>query len=154
MKNKKFKFLAVVVLTAMGSVFLFHTGLSDAAQCFIVNISKQIQGGESQIYLYPGELKVSKNSCVIWVNWVENENVNINFHANSKSCILASESPSGFMKVEGCFISDFLEYGRTVSLYFKESGVFGYRLEILEKSKGAGEGSHRKILREGKVIVE
>ncbi|MDX9787271.1 MAG: hypothetical protein RBT11_10865 [Desulfobacterales bacterium] len=131
-----------------------YGGLSDAAQCFIVRIAKETAGGEVQIYLYPNEMKVPKDSCVIWVSWIEKENISINFHENSKSCILATDPSSGFIGAEGCFLTDFLAYGKTVSLYFKESGTFAYRLDVLEKAEKSGEGPRRKIEKEGKIVVE
>ncbi|MDX9788006.1 MAG: hypothetical protein RBT11_14575 [Desulfobacterales bacterium] len=154
MKGNKRYLVAILILAVIGTFMLPYTGISDAAQCFIVRIAKETVGGESRIYLYPNEVKVPKGSCVIWVSWIEKENVSINFHENSKSCIIASESPSGFIEAEGCFLTDFLAYGQTVSLRFKEPGTFGYGLEILEKAKKPGNSERRKIIREGKVIVE
>ncbi|MFH0730676.1 MAG: hypothetical protein V2B19_30570 [Pseudomonadota bacterium] len=154
MKKKRFNCYAAFMLAVTGCFFLLCADFSVAAQCFIVNIAKETKEDQSQIYLRPSELKVPKGACVIWVSWVDRENVNINFHANSKSCIRASGANTGFMEVEGCFISDSMNHGQTVSLYFKEAGTFGYQLEILEKAKAPGGGAHRVILREGKVIVE
>lgn len=154
MKGNRFKGIQYIVLWVLGGFLLLSAGVTDAAQCFIVRIAKETVGGESRIYLYPGELKVPKDSCVIWVSWIEKENVSINFDENSKSCILATEAASGFIEAEGCFLTDFLAYGKTVSLHFKEPGTFAYQLEVLEKAAKPGEGPRRKIVREGKVVVE
>jgi hypothetical protein len=159
MKVMRRKLYTIVILFFISSFILLCGGFSnagspDAGQCSIVRIGKETIGGESRIYLYPSELKIAKNGCVIWINWTERENVSISFHENSKSCMVATKASSGFLEVEGCFLSDFLAYGQTVSLYFKETGTFGYRLEILEKTTESGGKEHRKVVREGKIIVE
>ncbi|MDX9787790.1 MAG: hypothetical protein RBT11_13485 [Desulfobacterales bacterium] len=154
MKGFRAQWIRSLVLIMICAFFVLHTGLLNAAQCFIVRIAKESVGGEHRIYLYPSELKVPKDSCVIWVSWIEKENVSINFDENSKSCILATESASGFIEAEGCFLTDFLTYGKTVSLNFKEAGTFSYKLEVLEKSAKPEEGPRRRIVREGKVVVE
>lgn len=68
--------------------------------------------------------------------------------------MIATESPSGFKAVEGCYFTDFLHYGQTVSLNFKEPGTFKYQLEIPGEKKGDGWGSQGKIIREGTIVVK
>jgi hypothetical protein len=133
---------------------LFHIGTANAQQCHIVRIATETRGNKSNIYLYPSELSVDRGTCVIWINDDPHEKVSINFHDNSKSCIVASDASSGFRVLEGCFLTDLLDYGQTVSVRFKESGIFIYQLEIIEKPLLKNGDEKRKIIREGKIIVE
>ena len=117
----------------------------------MVRIAKETHhDGVGRIYLYPQELKVSKGTCVIWVNWVTEEKARLSFSESSKTCMLSTEFASGFEMKDQCILTNFLDYGQTVSLHFNEKGVFTYQLELIDgASKCEG-----KIEREGKIIVE
>jgi hypothetical protein len=154
MKLKSHIVFMLFFISFICSFSLVSVDIADAENCQIIRVAKETRGNVSQIYLYPGELKVQKGTCVIWVNWAEQEKVSINFHKNSKSCMVASEAPSGFTLVEGCFLTDFIDVGQTVSLRFKNAGVFTYQLEIPGQTKKDGGGVQRKIVREGKIVVE
>ena len=148
------KSVSVCVGVLIGFIFLFPIMGATAGQCHIVRIAKETRDGDSRIWLYPSEIRVPQGTCLIWVNWVEKEAVNINFGENSKSCMIATEALSGFKSIAGCFISDTLLYGQTVSLHFKEKGNFSYKLEIYEKELKQGLNSNPKIILEGAIVVE
>ena len=155
MRQKNINLNIIFIGFILSTYFLFYNSISDAAECYIVKVAKEeTMGRKGRIYLYPSELKVPKDSCVIWVSWIEKELISINFHENSQSCVIASEGSSGFIQAESCFFSDFLTYGKTVSLYFKEKGVFGYHLVTTEKTLNSTDKPFRKIVREGKIVVE
>jgi hypothetical protein len=154
MKLKSHIVFMLFFISFIGSFSLLSVDIADAGNCQIVRVAKETRGDESLIYLYPDEIKVPKGTCVVWVNWAEREKVSINFHKNSRSCMVATEAPSGFVLVESCFLTDFLDIGQTVSLRFKEAGVFTYQLEILGEKINDSGGKDRIIAREGKIVVE
>jgi hypothetical protein len=150
--NKFFKYFLVLFIVSLLSGFCFKAAKAD--QCYIVKISEETKSDISQIWLYPEKMTISKGSCIVWVNFTERYKVSITFQANGKACIRATEMNSGFMALENCFFTDFLNRGQTVSLLFKEAGVFKYQLEIPTKEKDNSWGYRGKIVREGVVVVE
>jgi len=154
MKVKIFNRITISIFVLICSIFLLNLSTAAAQQCQIIRIAKETLDDSSRIWLYPREAEVSKGTCVIWMNWIEREKVSITFQKNAKTCIIATESPSGFNAVEGCYFTDFLRYGQTVSLYFKEPGIFKYQLEIPGERKGDGWGYHGKIVRKGTIVVK
>lgn len=145
---------ALIIISLFGLLLVHRANLSQAQQCQIVRIAKEMRVDQNKLYLYPSELTVNSGTCVIWINAEPHEKVSINFDEHSNACILASDAPSGFMVLEGCFLTDFLDYGQTVSLRFKDPGVFTYQLEIQEKQLVNDLEKTRKIVRKGKIIVE
>jgi hypothetical protein len=154
MKVKTFNPIAIPIFILMCSFFLLNLGTATAQHCQIIKIAKETHDDSSRIWLYPSEVTVPKGSCVIWMNWVEKEKVSITFQKDANTCIMATESPSGFTAAGGCYFTDFLCYGKTVSLHFKEPGTFTYQLEIPSEKKGAEWGYHGKIIREGTIVVK
>jgi hypothetical protein len=150
--NTYLKYILVVSLVSLLSAFCCKSAKAD--QCYIVKISEEIKADNTLIWLYPEKITVSKGNCIIWVNFTERYKVSITFQESGQSCIRATEMNSGFMQLENCFFTDFLNRGQTVSLLFKEAGVFKYQLEIPTKEKDNSWGYRGKIVREGVVIVE
>jgi plastocyanin len=151
-RNKYIKYILVFSLVSILSVFCHKAAKAD--QCFIVKISEETKADNSQIWLYPEKITVAKGNCIVWVNFTERHKVSITFQGDGQSCIRATGMNSGFMALENCFFTDFLSRGQTVSLLFKEAGVFKYQLEIPTKEKDNSWGYRGKIVREGVVVVE
>lgn len=154
MKARIFSYIRFSLFILMCFFSLIIVNTADAQQCQLIRIAKETIDGIGRIWLYPKKTTVAKGTCVIWMNWVEKEKVSITFQQDANKCIMATESPSGFKVVEACYFTDFLSYGETASLYFKEPGTFTYRLEIPTGKKGQGLGYHGEIVREGTVVVE
>lgn len=151
----KFKTIVFfVVFMFVNCFFIMLTSPANSEQCHIVKIAKETRSGTTRIYLFPSELTVPRNSCVIWANWVKGESVSINFKEISKTCTIGSGFASGFAKKKACLLTDFLSYGQTVSILFNEKGIFKYQLELPDKTEEEDGMTCRKLVREGKIIVE
>lgn len=109
-------------------------------QCKIITI-------EAKSQKLPVEFKVSAGDCVIWWNLTgtaghpmgEND-VFLTFEEGEK-CLKATRSPVGFNfeAPSGCFISQWLRYGETVSLIFTKPGAYPYEVESRKGPKLEGE---------------
>ncbi|MFH0725581.1 MAG: hypothetical protein V2B19_04390 [Pseudomonadota bacterium] len=150
--NKYLKYILIFFMVSFLSLFCWKSAKAD--QCYIVKISEEVKADNSQIWLYPEKMTISKGNCIVWVNFTEKYKVSITFQGSGQSCIRATEMNSGFMALENCFFTDFLNRGQTVSLLFKEAGIFKYQLEIPTKEKDNSWGYRGKIVREGVVVVE
>jgi hypothetical protein len=154
MKVKIFNPITISIFVLMCSFFLLNLSTPAAQQCQIIRIATETADDHSRIWLYPSEATVAKGNCVIWMSLVEGEKVSITFQKDAKTCIEATGFPTGFKVAEDCYFTDFMSYGQTVSLHFKEPGTFTYQLEIPGEKKGAGWGYHGKIIREGTIVVK
>jgi hypothetical protein len=123
-KSKKYIIKYILVFSILCLLSPFCDKSAKADQCYIIKISEEVKADNSQIWLYPEKITVSKGNCIVWVNFTERYKVSITFQGNGQSCIRATEMNSGFMALENCFFTDFLNRGQTVSLLFKEAGVF------------------------------
>jgi hypothetical protein len=151
-KIKNHKHILILLILCFLSIVGYKE--AKAEHCYLVKIGEEVKGDNSQIWLYPEKVTVSKGNCIVWVNFTERYKVSITFQESGQSCIKASEPTSSFMALENCFFTDFLNRGQTVSLIFKEQGVFKYQLEIPTKEKDNNWGYRGKIVREGTIVVE
>lgn len=154
MKAKIFNPITTFIFIVMCSFLLLNLNTADAQQCQLIRIAKEKIDATIRIWLYPKEATIVKGTCIIWMNWVEKEKVSITFQKDANTCIMATDSPSGFKAVGNCYFTDFLSYGQTASLHFREPGIFRYRLEIPTEKKGEGWGYHGEIVREGTIVVK
>ncbi|MBI5594300.1 MAG: hypothetical protein HY881_27950 [Deltaproteobacteria bacterium] len=152
LKINKHKYILSFFLLCFLSVFSYPEAKAD--QCFIVKIGEEIKADNLQIWLYPEKITVSRGNCIVWVNFTERYKVSITFQGSGQYCLRATETHSGFREFENCFFTDFLNRGQTVSLVFKEAGVFNYQLEIPTKEKDNSWGYRGKIVRKGVIVVE
>jgi plastocyanin len=124
-----------IILIGIGAVLIFalliagYQGKSDAAEkCSIVQI-------RSQAGIDPPVLKISKGECVVWINWTKGEDVKVIFK-EGKKCADQTKAPTGFkLDSSGCYVTDFLEFGKTSSLMFPTEGTFDYEVEF-QKGRG------------------
>ena len=117
-----------------------------AEKCVIVTI-------QSHEGISPETLHIKKGDCVVWINWTRAEDVKITFK-EGKRCQDMTKSPVGFkMDWNSCYITDYLDFGRTSSLLFDQAGTFRYEVEF-KSSTRSGEGYRIGTARFGTIIVE
>jgi plastocyanin len=119
-----------LLLTMAGAVFIFTTAIfigspsiiEAAEKCAVVTI-------QSQEGISPDTLKIKKGDCVVWLNWTHGEDLKIIFK-EGKRCQDNTKAPVGFKMWKGCYVTDYLDYGRTSSLVFDQAGTFKYEVEF------------------------
>ena len=115
-------------------IFLGYPGKIGAAEiCKIV----MIRGRDN---IEPNLLTVSKDDCVVLMNWTRDQDVLLSFKEGEK-CIRATKAPVGFkMDVpSGCYIGGELSYGQTASLVFGEPGTYKYEVQFKVGGKNSGD---------------
>ncbi len=143
-----------LLLVAMGGVFILTmlifivnpvtTGAAE--KCAIVTV-------RSHEGISPETLRVKKGDCVVWINWTRREDVKIIFK-EGKRCQDMTKSPMGFkMDWSGCYVTDYLDFGRTSSLLFDQAGTFKYEVEFKPTGSPTGVGRVGPA-RFGTIIVE
>ena len=145
-KNKLF-------LIATGAIFIFTmvilignpVTIGAAEKCAIVTI-------QSHEGISPETLRIKKGDCVVWMNWTHGEDVKVIFK-EGKRCQDMTKSAVGFrMDWSSCYVTDYLDYGRTSSLVFNEAGTFKYEVEFRPTSPT---GAVRiGLQKSGTIIVE
>jgi hypothetical protein len=136
-------------LTAVGLSVLFVLAMLlvnyntiNGQECRIVRLYGAAHP-KTTINIEPRTVQISKGGCVIWSNWVKDEEVQIVFEEGNK-CDDMTDSPVGFkMDASNCYVTSFVTLGGTSSLLFKEPGTFDY---VVKAGGAVGE--------KGKVIVE
>jgi hypothetical protein len=98
---------------------------------------------------------ITKDTCVIWINWVPKEEVRVVFREDGKKCQDATDSPMGFSMAENCYVTNFIPLGGTSSLKFNGEGTFKYEVEIPSDGKPAGTLglSHGEVKGTGEIVV-
>jgi plastocyanin len=143
-----------ILLLAMGAVFIFTMAIlignpvriGAAEKCAIVTI-------QSHEGISPETLRVKKGDCVVWINWTRGEDVKVIFK-EGKRCQDMTKSSMGFrMDWNGCYITDYLDFGRTSSLLFDQAGTFNYEVEFRPTSSPLG-AARIGLQRSGTIIVE
>lgn len=117
----------------------------DGQQCRVVTI-------QSNAGISHPTLQVKKGTCVVWLNYTRGEDVRVVFPEGQK-CLAMTKSPVGFkMDAKGCYVTEYLDFGRTSSLLFTDAGTFKYEIEL----QGAGSQPVQRIgfERSGTIIVE
>jgi hypothetical protein len=87
----------------------------------------------------PMVLTVTRNDCVVWLNWTRDQDVLLSFKEGEK-CVRATKAPVGFkMDVpSGCYLAEWLSYGQTASLVFAEPGTYNYEVQFKVGGKNTG----------------
>ena len=76
--------------------------------------------------LDPVDLKVGKNTVVIWLNSVQGKDIQVIF-MDGKTCKDVSANQKEFsLNSENCYVTTFMRYGKTSSLQFVEPGTYKY----------------------------
>ena len=84
----------------------------------------------------PPVLKINKGDCVVWLNQSWGWDFKIVFK-EGKKCQDMTKAPVGFkMNWKSCYVTDYLDYGRTASLLFDQPGTFDYQIEVTAPTPG------------------
>ena len=141
------------LLIGIGAAFIFTLviflgnplTIGAAEKCAIVTI-------QSQEGISPVVLNIKKGDCVVWMNWTRGVDVKIIFK-EGKRCQDMTKSPVGFkMDWNSCYITDYLDFGRTSSLLFDQAGTFKYEVEFKDPLSSGGPVIGRE--RFGTIIVK
>ena len=117
-----------------------------AEKCVIVTI-------QSHEGVSPSTLHIKKGDCVVWINRTRAEDVKVIFK-EGKKCQDMTKSAVGFkMDWNSCYVTDYLDFGRTSSLVFDQAGTFRYQVEFQTRS-AAGVGTRIGTEKLGTIIVE
>jgi len=155
MNNKKLLFIAGLSLVVALTAFLVSKGTLDAQKCSIIRIHEEKGSAGTTVRIEPESLQVSKDTCVIWINWVPKQEVSIVFREDGKRCQDATAAPMGFKMAENCFVTDFIPLGGTSSLKFNDEGTFKYEVEVPGERKATGPLAlgHGEVKATGEIVV-
>jgi hypothetical protein len=134
MNKCKFLLMATGIFFVLTTViFLGNPVTTGAAEkCDVVTI----RGRDN---IEPMVLTVTRNDCVVWLNWTRDQDVLLSFKEGEK-CVRATKSPAGFkMDVPtGCYLAGWMSYGQTASLLFAEPGTYNYEVQFKVGGKSTG----------------
>ena len=153
---KKGVFLLACVFLMMGSSLVY------AERCQIIRVddASSVYKGSSasgtslegiKLEVFPEKITVPVGTCTIWINWLDQGNINVSFLEDVKACVF---SASGFVQKEikpgeSCYLAESVGKGRTVSLTWEKPGVYNYTVEFVGPTIGK-----KKPMAEGVVEVK
>jgi hypothetical protein len=154
--NKK-RLLLTVGLSLIFAVttLLVSQGTIDAQKCRIVRIHQEKGSAGTTVRTEPEVTHISKDTCVIWINWVPKQEVRVVFREDGKRCQDATGSPVGFSMAENCYVTNFIPLGGTSSLKFNDEGTFKYEVQVPGEGKSAGALAlgHGEVKGKGEIVV-
>ncbi len=137
--NKKKNFttrICTIFLTAVSFIFIMQ-GIADAEKvCHLEELKVVRITGESGekgcLNVTPKAIDITPGTCVVWVNWSKGPEIMVIFQ-EGKVCYDVTRSTSGFkLSEQNCYVTNYIPYGGTSSLTFKDEGVFKY--EVVSES--------------------
>jgi len=145
---RKRLFLIVTVLAVGLGMLLANAGNTCAGDAEIVKIWASSEGGSKGIRADPPVLTVKKNAIVVWMNGVQDKEVQIVFE-EGKTCrdVTANPNlkhPGFFMDSKSCYVTSFLPYSSTSTLQFPKAGDFDYSVLTSDNTMSA----------KGKIVVK
>ncbi len=138
MKNKRKLTTGICAILLMAVSFIFIVqGIAYAEKiCHleelkIVRISGE-SGEKGCLNVTPKAMDITAGNCVVWVNWSKGPEIMVVFQ-EGKVCYDVSRPTGGFkLSEKNCYVTNFIPYGGTSSLTFKDEGVFEY--EVITES--------------------
>ena len=122
----KFKCLMSFVIFLMVMISFNPMVIEAAEECRVVQISGV--GSPVSVRIEPETLSISKDTCVVWINWARAVEVKLMFREGQK-CAAATKAPTGFrMDAMNCLVTDYIPLGGTASLMFAEEGAYDYEV--------------------------
>lgn len=152
-KNHVVCLSALLMLWISLSVFPLIDSLS-AAECQLIRIFGEKGAAGNQIQIEPVEATIPRDTCVVWINWVQWSKARIIFRENAKACMSATQSPSGFTENNSFYTTSFMPRGGTSSLTFVGKGKFRYKVEVPDLSRSSMGLPPGQIVAEGTLVVE
>lgn len=153
LKNRTYFLSALLMLWVSLSVFPLIDSLS-AAECQLIRIFGEKGTAGNQIQIEPVETTIPRDTCVVWINWVQWSKARIIFRENASACRSATQSPSGFSEKETFYTTGFLPRGGTASLTFVGKGKFRYKVEVPDLTHSSLGLPPGQIVAEGTLVVE
>ena len=127
MCKKIFHFIGGCLSLIIIGLLLVIQGPAMAADAKLVKIQPVGEGELVGFYLDPPNLTIKKNSIVVWLSAVQEEDVQVIF-MEGKTCqdVTANSKKFSMDKKRGCYVTTFMSFAETSSLQFVESGAFKY----------------------------
>lgn len=124
----------VLVLASM--LLILQSANLWAMDASIIRIHKtnKAKGG---LFIQPPILYMTKGNVVIWMSWVQDEDIQIVFE-DGKRCMDVSYSPNKndfSLNVKSCYVHNYLSYASTTSLKFLDTGTFEYSVHTKNKKE-------------------
>lgn len=153
---KKYRFWGARIFLMLWIVMVVFSPPNplSAAECQLIRIFGEKGAAGNQIQVEPVEVTISRDTCVVWINWVQWSKTRIIFKEDAKACRSATQSASGFTEKDTFFTTDFLPRGGTSSLTFVVKGKFRYAVEVPDASRSSLGLPPGQLVSEGTLIVE
>jgi len=131
-KKKLVGFMGVTLSISIGLIF-FIQAIANAEKICRIEKLKVVRisgnsGEQGTLKIEPANLDITAGDCVVWVNWSKGPEVMVVFQ-EGKVCHDVTRAPGGFsINASNCYVTNFIPYGGTSSLSFKEKGTFKYEV--------------------------
>jgi hypothetical protein len=146
MEKRKFQLAIIGIMVMFGiGACLANLGTAVATEAQLVKIQPISdplkEGSLSGLAIDPETLNIKKNTIVLWMNGVPQEEVQVIFE-DGKACKDVTANPVRF-EMPGnstCYVTTFIPFGDTSSLQFPQAGTFKYSIKNLKGNfKASGE---------------
>jgi len=139
MRKNLFLFFTVIAVSL--AISIANTRPVVAIEGALVKVMPIEEGGKKSMQVDPYVLTVKKNTIVVWMNGIEDQEIQIIFK-EGKICrdITANPNqqyPGFFMNAKNCYVTSFLPYMETSTLQFPEEGHFDYSVATKDDSMKA-----------------
>ncbi len=128
--------ICTILLLAISFLFIIQ-GIANAEKLCHLEELKVVRisgnaGEKGCLDVSPKSMDITAGNCVVWVNWSNGPEVMVVFQ-EGKVCYDVSRPTDGFkLSEKNCYVTNFIPYGGTSSLTFKDEGVFKY--EVITES--------------------
>jgi hypothetical protein len=125
------KLILIVLITLLvASGFFYHFFSDEKAMAEedgrIIRIESSADHPASGIVITPSELQVDKQIIVIWLDFIQEGEINITFN-DPQAVVSATSNPMGFvLNDNGEFSARYMPHIATASLRFIKSGTYSY----------------------------
>ena len=136
--------IIILLLIATGILNIDHFAHAQE-KAEMIKIGESENDLKADFSIMPSEIKVKKETIVIWVNFINGPEINIEF-SNPDAVIAATKDAKGFYMDEanGVFSAKYLPFIATASIRFIKSGEYVFSVKSQDGEKSAT----------GKVIVK
>ena len=124
--------IGTILLLAVCSIFIGQSIVNAEKICRLEDLKVVRISGQSEesgmLTIEPKAIDIIAGDCVVWVNWSKGGEVMVVFN-DGKVCYDVTRPSAGFkMSEKNCYVTNFIPYGGTSSLTFKDKGVFEYEV--------------------------
>jgi len=141
--------IGVMVILIMAIFLSSPAPINAVEECRIVKLSGHgLVRPEMFVRIEPDTLVISKETCVVWINFVAADEVTVSFKEGKKcldavSPLKKAKTPeeAAFYKawkmdkVKDCFVTSFVTQGQTQSLVFSQPGTYKYEVQVAGKGQ-------------------